>query len=135
AGMLLGVCYSMLSASAMALFPALIVLAYTNEADVSAIAIKFLYFAAVFQIVDCIQATANGALRGIKDTRVPLLITVVAYWVIGMPFAMWLAFSTDQGPYGVWWGFIIALAIAALGLALRFLRKTSRGQYRLMTAP
>ncbi len=134
-GRLLGVCYSMLSASAMALFPALIVLAYTNEADVSAIAIKFLYFAAVFQIVDCIQATANGALRGIKDTRVPLLITVVAYWVIGMPFAMWLAFSTDQGPYGVWWGFIIALAIAALGLALRFLRKTSRGQYRLMTAP
>ncbi len=133
AGMLLGICYSMLSASVMALFPALIVLAYTNEADVSTIAIQFLYFAAVFQIVDCIQATANGALRGIKDTRVPLLITVVAYWVIGMPFAMWLAFSTRQGQYGVWWGFIVALAIAALGLSLRFLRKTARGHYRPVT--
>ncbi len=133
-GMLLGVGYSLLSASIMALLPALIVLAYTNEADVSAIAIHFLYFAAVFQIVDCIQATANGALRGIKDTRVPLLITIVAYWVIGMPFALWLAFFTSQGPYGVWWGFIVALAIAALGLSLRFLNKTDRGHYRAVTA-
>ncbi len=126
AGILLGVGYSMMSASLMALMPALIVLAYTNEVDVSVIAVQFLYFAAVFQIVDCIQATANGALRGIKDTRIPFLITVLAYWVIGMPLAVWLAFSTGQGPFGVWWGFIVALAIAALGLSWRFLRKTDR---------
>ncbi|HEY1076304.1 MAG TPA: MATE family efflux transporter [Fontimonas sp.] len=125
AGILLGVGYSTISASVMALLPALIVLAYTNEADVAEIAIHFLYFAAVFQIVDCIQATANGALRGIKDTRVPFLLTFLAYWIIGMPLAVWLAFATRQGPYGVWWGFIVALAIAAVGLSSRFLRKTA----------
>lgn len=134
AGMLLGVGYSMISASVMALLPTLIVMAYTDEVEVAPMAVHFLYFAAVFQIVDCIQATANGALRGIKDTRVPLLVTLIAYWIIGMPFAVWLAFSTDQGPSGVWWGFIVALAIAAAGLSLRFLRKTGRGRYSTMTS-
>lgn len=133
AGILLGVGYAAISASVMALLPVLIVMAYTSEADVAPLAVHFLYFAAVFQIVDCIQATANGALRGIKDTRVPLLITLVAYWIIGMPFAVWLAFSTSQGPSGVWWGFIVALAIAAVGLSLRFFDKTARSRYRAMT--
>jgi multidrug resistance protein, MATE family len=88
--------------------------------------VQFLYFAAVFQIFDCIQATANGALRGVKDTHVPMLITVAAYWIVGMPLAWWLAFRTAVGPFGVWWGFIVSLAIAAAGLGWRFARRTRR---------
>ncbi len=119
-GIALGVVFALLSASIMALMPGTIVALYTDTAEVSGLAVRFLYFAAVFQIFDCIQATANGALRGVKDTRVPMMITVAAYWVVGMPLAWWLAFHTDVGPLGVWWGFIVSLALAAAGLGWRF---------------
>ncbi|MFA5940541.1 MAG: MATE family efflux transporter [Sinimarinibacterium sp.] len=122
AGLLLGVGFSVLSASVMALIPAAIIGLYTEAPGVADVAVRFLYLAALFQIFDCIQATANGALRGLKDTRVPMLITVAAYWIVGMPVAVWLAFNTDLGPPGIWWGFIVALALAAAGLATRFLR-------------
>lgn len=126
AGMLIGVGFSTLSASVMALAPAAIIGLYTQAAGVAGIAVSFLYLAALFQIFDCIQATANGALRGLKDTRVPMLITVSAYWIVGMPVAVWLAFGTALGPRGIWWGFIVALAVAAAGLAPRFLRHARR---------
>ncbi|MDD3764183.1 MAG: MATE family efflux transporter [Nevskiales bacterium] len=125
-GIGIGASFSLVSASLMALMPGVIVSAYTEVASVADIAVKLLYFAAVFQLFDCVQATANGALRGLKDTRAPMLITVSAYWVVGMPLAWWLAFERELGPYGVWWGFIAALAVAAVGLATRFVRLTRR---------
>jgi MATE family multidrug resistance protein len=124
AGIALGVGFAALSASAMALMPDLIVAAYTDTPDVAAMAVRFLYFAAIFQLFDCVQATASGALRGIKETRVPMLITVTAYWLIGLPLAAWLAFRTEAGPFGVWLGFIAALALAAVGLLARFVLRT-----------
>ncbi|MEW6166320.1 MAG: MATE family efflux transporter [Pseudomonadota bacterium] len=130
AGILLGVGFAVLSASVMALFPELIVAAYTDAPSVTGTAVSFLYFAALFQIFDCIQAAANGALRGIKDTRVPMLITLGAYWFVGMPVAWALVFHTQQGPAGVWWGFIVALALAAAGLGSRFVHRTRRGRTR-----
>jgi multidrug resistance protein, MATE family len=126
AGIVIGACFALLSASVMASMPGVIVGLYTNVEQVSRLAVQFLYFAAVFQIFDCIQATANGALRGVKDTRVPMVITVAAYWIVGMPLAWWLAFRTGVGPFGVWWGFIVSLALAAAGLGWRFLRRTRR---------
>lgn len=123
-GITLGALFALLSASLMAFAPRLIVGAYTQVADVSALAVGFLYYAAVFQIADCVQATANGALRGLKDTRVPMLITVSAYWLIGFPIAIGLAFHAGAGPAGIWGGFIGGLAAAAVGLSLRFRRKT-----------
>lgn len=125
-GIAIGACFALLSAGLMASVPGVIVGLYTDVADVAELAIRFLYFAAVFQIFDCIQATANGALRGVKDTRVPMLITVSAYWIVGLPLAWWLSFRTDTGPFGVWCGFIVSLAIAASGLAARFARRTRR---------
>lgn len=123
-GMLLGVAFALCSASLMALAPEFIVGLYTDAERVRPLAIGFLAYAAVFQIADCIQATANGALRGIKDTRVPMLITVTAYWIVGLPLAVALAFHSPLGPTGIWWGFIAGLAVAAVGLSLRFLRRT-----------
>ncbi|SFF48159.1 multidrug resistance protein, MATE family [Fontimonas thermophila] len=125
-GMLLGIGFSLLSATLMALLSDAIVALYTESSAVAAVAVRFLYFAALFQFFDCVQATANGALRGIKDTRVPAWITITAYWAIGMPVALTLSLATAQGPYGVWWGFIVALAAASAGLAWRFLHKTAR---------
>jgi MATE family multidrug resistance protein len=124
AGIGMGACFALVSASVMALLPALVVALYTDAPGVTKLAIGFLYYAAVFQIADCVQATSNGALRGIKDTQVPMLITVSAYWLVGLPLAVALAFQTGLGPSGIWVGFIAGLAVAALGLSLRFHRKT-----------
>jgi multidrug resistance protein, MATE family len=125
-GMWLGAAFALLSASAMALAPRQIVAIYTSASEIAPIATSFLYYAAVFQLFDCVQATANGALRGLKDTRVPMIVTVSAYWIIAMPLAAWLAFRTPVGPYGIWWGFIAGLSIASVGLAWRFLSKSAR---------
>lgn len=124
AGMALGVGFALLSAALMALFPATIVGLYTDVESVAALASRFLLFAALFQVFDGLQATANGALRGLKDTAVPMIVTVSAYWLLGMPFAAWLALATPVGPAGIWCGFILGLAVAAVGLGARFLRRT-----------
>lgn len=125
-GMLLGIASALVSATLMALLPGPIVALYTDDqtAGVQALAVGFLAYAALFQIADGIQATANGALRGIKDTRIPMLITVTAYWIIGLPLAVVLAFHSPLGPVGIWWGFIAGLGVAAAGLSWRFLRRT-----------
>lgn len=78
--------------------------------------------AAVFQLVDGIQATAAGALRGYKDTRVPMLIGAVAYWGIGLGVGAGLAFGLGWGASGLWWGLTAGLATAAVLLAARFRR-------------
>ena len=125
-GMQLGLLNAGSNASIMALFPAWIVALYTDDAAIAALAVKFFLLAALFQFVDGLQVTANGALRGIKDTRVPMLITVTAYWLVGMPVAWWLGFHTSLAAAGIWWGLTVGLAIAALGLSMRFLSKSKR---------
>lgn len=125
-GMLLSVMIALVSASVMLLLPHAIVGIYTKVASVAEMAAGFLMYAAFFQVFDGIQASANGALRGIKDTRLPMLITVSAYWGVGMPLAVWLAFHTSLGPNGIWCGFIAGLVVAALGLSLRFRARAPR---------
>jgi MATE family multidrug resistance protein len=126
AGMLLGMAFALVSASLMTVVPRPIVALYTQAPDVAAYAVRFLSLAAVFQLFDCVQATANGALRGLKDTTYPMAITVTAYWLVGMPLGVYLAFRTALGPAGIWVGFIAGLATAAAGLTLRFLHVTRR---------
>ncbi len=125
-GMLLSAMFALVSATTMLLFPAVIVGVYTHVESVADMAVGFLGLAALFQLFDGVQASANGALRGLKDTRLPMLITVSAYWIIGMPLAAWLAFRTPMGPSGIWWGFIVGLLVASIGLALRFLLRAPR---------
>ena len=79
-----------------------------------------LLIGATFFIADGIQTIAAGALRGMNDTRVPLLFAVVSYWLIGFASAWWLAFSTPLGAIGVWIGLSIGTAIYAGLLVWRF---------------
>lgn len=127
-GILLGAGFAVMSALCMALFSRPVVALYTGEPAVADLAVRFLMLAAIFQLFDCLQATTNGALRGFKDTRVPMAVTVSAYWLAGLPIAAWLSLGTSLGPAGVWCGFIVGLAIAAVGLGLRFQRRSRKSR-------
>jgi MATE family multidrug resistance protein len=111
----------------MALFPQAIASLYLTSDDpnfpqVVRMAVGFLLIAAVFQVLDAQQVAAAFALRGLKDTQMPMLITGVSYWVIGFPVCWWLAFHAGLGGDGIWWGYVISLGAAAVLLTWRFWR-------------
>ena len=98
----------------------------TRDAAIAALATTLLGYAAVFQIPDGAQALSNGALRGLKDTRVPMAITVLAYWGVGLPLGAWLGLGRGLGAPGLWIGLICGLSVAATLLLLRFWRLARR---------
>ncbi|MEX1120930.1 MAG: MATE family efflux transporter, partial [Balneolales bacterium] len=79
---------------------------YTNDADVQNIAISLIYMAAIFQISDGLQVSGYGALRGLKDTKIPMYVNLLAYWVIGLPLGYYLGIYKNIGPEGLWIGLI-----------------------------
>jgi MATE family multidrug resistance protein len=82
--------------------------------------------AAVFQVFDGIQVSAAGALRGLKDTRKPMRIGFISYWLIGFTSACLLGFVLQLGAPGLWWGLVLGLAAAAVQLSRRFHKLTAR---------
>ena len=95
---------------------------YSKDPQVVALAASLMLFVAVFQIFDNTQATTIGALRGYKDTRVPMLITLVGYWAVGLPVAMGLGFGwwfEPMGAYGFWTGLTVALMFVATCMLAR----------------
>lgn len=83
-------------------------------------AASLLRVAGGFQIMDGLQVTASGALRGLKDTRVPMVLAAIGYWGIGFWLGRYLCFDTGLGAVGLWWGLLAGLAAAALCLTARF---------------
>ena len=98
-----------------------------NAATV-AIGVSLLGIAALFQIFDGLQVAAAGALRGLKDTRIPMLFYFISYWLVGMPLAAALGFGLDMGAQGFWWGLVAGLVAASCMLGLRFRRLSRRLQ-------
>lgn len=118
-----------ISACMMLGFPRLIASLYTGDKTVIELAVQLLLLAGLFQFSDGIQVASNGALRGLKDTRVPMAITLFAYWLVGMPVGWWLAFHLKLGARGIWMGLIAGLSMAALLLFVRFWRSSSPHRY------
>ncbi len=103
---------------------------HPGSAEIMAYGVGLLALAAVFQVVDGLQAVTLGLLRGLKDTRVPMICAVFSYWVVGLPVAYLLGFPLGFGGYGVWAGLVVGLALAALTLLGRYrvvLRRLYRG--------
>jgi len=130
-GMAIGALFMGTTALAFWNFPAAIVSIYLDPRDpanceVIELAIALLGVAAMFQLADGIQAIAAGALRGIRDTRVPMLIGVASYWGAGFSCAWLLGFQLGWGSRGIWLGLAIALMLAASVLAWRFHQQTRR---------
>jgi MATE family multidrug resistance protein len=91
------------------------------------VASTLLRIAGGFQIADGVQVTASGALRGLKDTRVPMILAAFGYWGIGFWLGRYLCFNAGMGPAGLWWGLLAGLATAAVCLTARFALLTRRG--------
>jgi len=93
---------------------------------VMAVGPSLLWVAAAFQIFDGIQTVSTGALRGLGETRVPMLANLVGYWVLGLPLGLILCFVLKWGIYGLWIGLTLALVIIASSLLLRWHRDSTR---------
>ena len=99
--------------------PAQIISVYTTELDVLKNAVPLLYMAAIFMMFDGIQVTTSGALRGMKDTFVPMILSGISYWLIGFPVGYYLAQTMNMQAQGYWIGFIAGLSTAAVLLSIR----------------
>jgi len=128
-GILIVLGFQTMSAAAMLLFPELIVSIYTDDPGVAPLAASLLLYAAIFQYPDGLQIVAAGALRGYKDTRMPMLYMIISFWIVGMTLGYNLTFGQEMGPAGMWVGMIAGLTVAA-GLMLRRFNHTSNNLVR-----
>jgi MATE family multidrug resistance protein len=117
--LLLGAGFMAVSGAMMLSIPALFAELYTTQTAVAALAAVLIPLAGLFQIFDGLQVVAIGVLRGIGDTRGPMLINVLGFWLVGIPTSFYLGFRLDGGPRGLWWGLVVGLGIVALVLLLR----------------
>lgn len=92
---------------------------YTQDPQVFQVALYLLLFAMAYQLMDAWQVGAAGCLRGMQDTKGPMWITLVAYWIIAFPIGVYLARFAGMGPAGVWLGLIIGLTVACVLLLIR----------------
>jgi len=102
-----------------------------QNAEVIALAVSFLKVAAAFQLVDGAQVIGAGMLRGLHDTRWPLVFAVVGYWIVGLGIGSWLAFAADWKGLGIWVGLASGLASVAVLMLARWLMRGRLGLTRL----
>ena len=112
----LAVAFMSCTALAFLLIPKPILHIYTFDPQVIAVDVRLLGLAALFQLFDGTQTVATGALRGLGQTRIPMIVNFVAYWIFGLPFGYWLCFVILWGIYGVWVGLTFALILTAVVL-------------------
>ena len=125
AGLALVLAVQAVSCATLLTLPVTIARLYTNDPAVIAAAAGLLSLAGVFQFSDGLQVASAAALRGLKDTRVPMLITAFSYWCAGMPVGAIAAFGFGLAAHGLWLGFIAGLTSAAALLLWRLERRAA----------
>jgi MATE family multidrug resistance protein len=99
---------------------------YIDDPEVIALSASLLIIAGFFQLSDGVQVVGLGVLRGLEDVKVPTLVTLMAYWVLGLPLGYVLAFELGWAEKGVWIGLLIGLTITAVMLFYRFHKLSKR---------
>jgi MATE family multidrug resistance protein len=102
-----------------------------ENARVIALGVSFLAIAAIFQVADGAQVVGAGMLRGLHDTRVPMIFTFIGYWAIGIGVGAWLAFQRGWQGQGIWTGLAVGLIIVSILMIWRWTRRDSLGLTRL----
>lgn len=120
--LLVGAAFMSLMAALFLLLPRFLAGLYSNDAGVLALAAVLIPLAGIFQVFDGVQIVAIGVLRGLADTRTPFVISLIGYWLIGMPVGVVLAYPLGGGVAGLWWGLVVGLAAVATVLIYRVRR-------------
>ncbi len=128
----LGVGFMAVMALAMVLIPELLIGIFIDASDpanarVIELGVSFLLIGAVFQIFDGAQVVGAGMLRGLQDTRVPMIFAGIGYWAIGMGLGAWLAFSRNWQGAGIWTGLATGLAVVSVLMVWRWTRRDALG--------
>jgi multidrug resistance protein, MATE family len=113
---LFGVSFMSLAAAAFLLLPRALIGAFTSDPAVVSIGVSLLFVAALFQLFDGVQAVSTGTLRGLGDTRTPMLWNLAGHWFIGLPLGYTLCFTLGFGVIGLWWGLSTGLIICGIAL-------------------
>ena len=121
----IGTGFALIAAAMLIAFPRFLISAFLDLADpanwrTATLAVSFLGVAAMFQLVDAAQAVGAGVLRGIRDTRVPMIFALIGYWVIGIGVGVVLAFPLGLQGLGIWMGLASGLGVVALLLVARW---------------
>lgn len=124
--LILGILFMASSAIILSSFSKVIVGLYIEDITVAGMAVYLILIAAVFQLSDGIQCVSLGILRGIEDTKIPTFITIISYWIIGIPVGYILAFKFGWSLYGIWTGLLIGLTFSATMLSWRFIRLSKK---------
>lgn len=123
-GIGLSVLFQALSVTLMLLFRHDFVGFYTDNPELINLAASLIFLAAIFQFSDGLQINSAGALRGMKDTKMPMIYMGIAYWIFGFPIGYYLAEYQELKVQGFWVGIIVGLSIAAVLLLSRFIRRS-----------
>jgi MATE family multidrug resistance protein len=105
---------------------------YTANQEVIAVAASLIPIAGVFQVFDGLQVVASGVLRGLGDTRAPMVANLLGYWFLGIPVSLYFGFLANYGPAGLWWGLVLGLAVVASTLLVRVRARLARQQPRVL---
>ncbi len=122
----LGTSFMLLAAVVFLVAPVPLIAIYTRDPQVLAVGPSLLWIAAAFQIFDGIQTVCTGALRGLGETRIPMIANLIGYWVLGLPLGLILCFVLKWGIYGMWMGLTLALIVISVTLLLRWQKDSTQ---------
>ncbi|HUL70401.1 MAG TPA: MATE family efflux transporter [Gemmatimonadales bacterium] len=126
-----GVGFMLLAGATLGLLPGPLARVYTGVPGVVTLAMQLIPIAAVFQVFDGIQVVSIGILRGLGDTRTPMLLNILGFWLLGLPTSLALGERFGFGPRGLWWGLVVGLIVVGTTLLLRVRHHLSREVRRI----
>ena len=125
---MLGTGFMIASGLAFVLLPEELIRLFSDDRDVLRVGTSLLLLAAVFQLFDGIQGVITGTLRGLGDTRTPMIVNLLAHWLVGLPISYTLCFLIGWGVYGLWVG--LSLGLILVGAILLYVWIEKIGRYR-----
>lgn len=126
AAIFISTAFMILTASMFILIPGPIMKFVTNDSEVITIGVSLLLIVAMFQLVDGLQVTLAGILRGLEKTKESFLAALTGYWILGIPFGLILAYKFDFNASGLWIGLATSLGLVAIALSFVFLKELKR---------